>query len=355
MKKLILSLIAVAVGTLSSFAQSDLVATLSHGSSLSTFSGMDALAQAYAAAAEGDVITLSPGVFNAVNIEKAITVRGAGMQPMESNGYVATQLANNVTINVPSGNSSTLTIEGLQFLGSLGVYGDNLATVLFQKSRFDKAVTGFGVNLQALSCIFAQSLTASYRINDYSSDFRNTTIKCMNSVIKNATAYGYYNEAPALAKIVATNCIVLPYGNGVKNCVFNNCIIIAGYAGGTYYNPLPESCSASHCIGIWQRETDNLFCNIANPTNTMLEGRDEAAFTNVFKSITSVDNLSSINATFELTETAAATYLGDDGTQVGIYGGTNPFNPTPSNPQVKKFTVNSTTEGDQLKVKINVE
>ena len=87
----------------------------------------------------------------------------------------------------------------------------------------------------------------------------------------------------------------------------------------------------------------------------MLEGRDEAAFTNVFKSITSVDNLSSINATFELTETAAATYLGGDGTQVGIYGGTNPFNPAPSNPQVKKFTVNSTTEGDQLKVKINVE
>ena len=59
--------------------------------------------------------------------------------------------------------------------------------------------------------------------------------------------------------------------------------------------------------------------------------------------------------TFELTETAAATYLGDDGTQVGIYGGTNPFNPTPTNPQVKKFTVNSTTDGDQLKVKINVE
>ncbi len=62
-----------------------------------------------------------------------------------------------------------------------------------------------------------------------------------------------------------------------------------------------------------------------------------------------------ITETFELTETAVATYLGDDGTQVGIYGGTNPFNPTPTNPQVKKFTVSSTTEGDQLKVKINVQ
>lgn len=316
---------------------------------------MDALAQAYEAAVEGDVITLSPGVFNAVNIEKAITVRGAGMQPMESNGYVATQLAQNVTINVPSGASSTLTIEGIQFLGSLEVYGDNLAPVTFTKNRFKSAVNGWGISMNAYSCVFSNGLCAWY--SNSSNDYKNTTLNCFNCVIVKAQSSGYYqnNRVAVVAKIVATNCIVLPYGNGVNNCVFNNCIIIAGYAGGTYYNPLPESCSASHCIGIWQRETDNLFCNIANPTNTMLEGRDEAAFTNVFKSITSVDNLSSINATFELTETAAATYLGDDGTQVGIYGGTNPFNPTPSNPQVKKFTVNSTTEGDQLKVKINVE
>lgn len=76
---------------------------------------------------------------------------------------------------------------------------------------------------------------------------------------------------------------------------------------------------------------------------------------NIFKTLTWLGESPAFTETFELTETAAATYLGDDGTQVGIYGGTNPFNPTPSNPKVKKFTVNSTTVGDQLKVKINVE
>jgi len=76
---------------------------------------------------------------------------------------------------------------------------------------------------------------------------------------------------------------------------------------------------------------------------------------NIFKTLTWLGESPAFTETFELTETAAATYLGDDGTQVGIYGGTTPFNPTPTNPQVKKFTVNSTTEGDQLKVKINVE
>lgn len=351
MKKLILSLIAVAVGTLSSFAQSDLVATLSHGSSLSTFSGIDALAQAYAAAEEGDVITLSPGVFNAVNIEKAITVRGAGMQPMESNGYVATELSGIFTINVPSDAASNCMIEGAKMLGRVDVYGSNMAPMVFSKCRFEGILYACGVSMTAHSCFFAH-LWALYENN---SIYKNTTINCFNCIILNATTAGYNTAQAVSAKIIASNSIVLPWGNGVPNSVFYNCIIIAGYAGGTYYNPLPETCSADHCIGIWQRDTDDLFCNIVNSTNTMLEGRGEAAFTNVFKSITSVGNLSSINATFELTETAAATYLGDDGTQVGIYGGTNPFNPTPTNPQVKKFTVNSTTEGDRLKVKINVE
>jgi len=87
----------------------------------------------------------------------------------------------------------------------------------------------------------------------------------------------------------------------------------------------------------------------------MAEGSGTEAFTPIFKTLTTLNANPAITETFELTETAAATYLGDDGTQVGIYGGPAPFNPTPTNPQVKKFTVNSTTEGDQLKVKINVE
>ena len=58
MKKLFLSLIAVIVGTMGSYAQSDLIATLTHGSSLTTFPGATALSEAYTAAAEGDVITL---------------------------------------------------------------------------------------------------------------------------------------------------------------------------------------------------------------------------------------------------------------------------------------------------------
>ena len=85
----------------------------------------------------------------------------------------------------------------------------------------------------------------------------------------------------------------------------------------------------------------------------MVEGYGDTAFSEVFK--TWKDKNFSPDETYELTEEAAATYLGNDGTQVGIYGGSSPFNANPTSPQVTKFSVNSTTENGQLKVKINVE
>lgn len=352
MKKLFLSLIVAAVGALGMYAQDDLVATLSHGSELSTFSGADALAQAYEAAADGDVITLSPGVFNAVSIEKAITVRGAGYKPMASNGYISTQLLGNIRINnVPTESTSVLTFEGIHFIGSMMLFGNNFAPIRFVKSRFEESVMGLGVSMSAYSCIFAYSLTAKYHYND----FRNTTIKCFNSVIVSASSEGYSgsNYGSCIGKIVATNCLVNPYGSNIHNSVFSNCIIISPNNSSNL--PLPETCSAHNCLGINYQGTPNLFENLIDASNVMAEGTGVDAFTSVFKTLKKLYSKPAYTETFELTEEAAAQYLGNDGTQVGIYGGTNPFNPTPASPQVTKFSVNSTTENGQLKVKINVE
>ena len=59
--------------------------------------------------------------------------------------------------------------------------------------------------------------------------------------------------------------------------------------------------------------------------------------------------------TFELTDAAKTQYLGMDGTEVGIYGGNLPFDPTPSNPQITKCNVaaKSTADG-KLSVDIEV-
>jgi hypothetical protein len=59
--------------------------------------------------------------------------------------------------------------------------------------------------------------------------------------------------------------------------------------------------------------------------------------------------------TMKLTASAAAAYKGSDGTQVGMYGGTNPFSPMPSNPRVSAFHVHTSKVNDKLNVTITVE
>lgn len=124
------------------------------------------------------------------------------------------------------------------------------------------------------------------------------------------------------------------------------------YYSNTYYT-LPSNSIANNCLS-----------NIYDTFNSS-SGEDNVTVTNdmslIFKTLCPPENIypnvvtRNYNETFELTEEAAATYLGDDGKQVGIYGGTDPFNPTPTNPQVKKFIVNSNANNGKLSVKINVE
>lgn len=85
-----LLVLALLTGTLAQ-AQTSLMATLNHEGTISTFYGARALQQAHQAAASGDVITLSSGTFQAENITKAVTVRGAGMDVTSANGLYGAQ------------------------------------------------------------------------------------------------------------------------------------------------------------------------------------------------------------------------------------------------------------------------
>ena len=74
MKKFFVSLVMLlSLSAASVFAQSSLIATLSHEGEVSLYYGASALQQAHEAATHGDVITLSSGTFTSVKITKAIT------------------------------------------------------------------------------------------------------------------------------------------------------------------------------------------------------------------------------------------------------------------------------------------
>lgn len=353
MKRFILSLVVTMMGTLGLFAQSDLVATLSHGSNIQEFYGMDALAEAYTAATAGDVITLSAGVFNAVDIEKDVTLRGVGMIPTEANGSMVTQIANDMKVTLSEGTATKLTLEGINFLNRVYFYGESQTVFNVTKCRFNEYVGALGVNMQALHCVFAGELRSGTSV--YGDEWRNTTLHCLNCVMLCVNPQGYIkpNEHSYVCKIIAENSIIAPnYYNGSPNCQYTNCIIL-GTSGWNYYE-LDATCVADHCLGIRHYSDDNHFAQINNPSNILI-GEDNygGGYFLVFKTFRRGEN--NLQETYELTDEAAATYLGDDGTQVGIYGGSMPFTPTPSIPQVKKFVVKSTTDNGKLKVNIDVE
>ena len=96
MKKAFLSLVAFVFATVC-FAQQTLVATLTHGEEVTMFYGTYAYRDAMAAAVDGDVINLSGGAFQACTINKAVSIRGTGVDAAQP-----TFIINNFDINIPA-------------------------------------------------------------------------------------------------------------------------------------------------------------------------------------------------------------------------------------------------------------
>ena len=344
MKKLFLSLIAIVAGTMGSYAQTNLVATLSHGSSIQEFYGATALSEAYTAAENGDVITLSSGTFNSITLEKAITLRGSGMCEMEEGAVEPTYLMGDFTINVPSETANYLTLENLQFNNGLKVNGENLSSVTFAKCYFTESVTCFGCNALFMSCFFYSSLVSMAYVStgQMTSIDKNTMVICRNSVIKKPSCDGKYTLGHAsLATLELDNCVVRTVSTLYSTTLKNSIILISsGYV-------LPESATVTKCVAIDNTSEKQSFKYHPDGGNVIAESMEA-----VFQTLREMDF--SREERFLLTEEAAAKYLGNDGTQVGIYGGVLPFNPLPSN-SLKKFNVNSSTENGKLKVHIDVE
>ena len=153
MKKLFVSLVAMVMATMS-YAQSNLVATLSHEGEVSVFHGANSLKEAMAAANHGDIITLASGQYNSVDITKAITLRGAGLEGNDANtGSSRTQINGSFSINIPNTTSKNLTIEGIWHDGTITVSG-TLNNATLQKCRFLNIGYNSSCNvINSLTCI----------------------------------------------------------------------------------------------------------------------------------------------------------------------------------------------------------
>lgn len=322
MKKLFVSLVALTMATMS-YAQSTLVATLTHGDNIKMFYGAYALRDAHNAAANGDIINLSSGAFQAVNIKKALTIRGAG-----ADGESTTYIINGFEIEIPTSITRRLSFEGVRLSNTTTVKG-TLTNATFLKTIIDyidigsdsKMTNGSFVNCRVYKEDFYGSVSAQF-------------VNCEVSY--------FYSNSNGAASTTFLNCNIRPYHGYDSDYLYNvqliNCILFNDENNRGLYQ-IPSTSSAVNCVAVGETDGD-VFNNLAARQNCRQAGFD------IFQEGHGWE---------DLTDEAKAKYIGTDGTPVGYFGGMMPFDLTPSYPRITKMNVaNKTTADGKLSVEIEV-
>lgn len=311
MKKLVLFIVALLSTAATLSAQTSQVATLSHEGQISTFYSANAFKDAYSAAVDGDIITLSSGSFQPCDIQKSITVRGAGMMPDGNPTIFPTYISIGGRTDTDKKN---ITIEGILFNGGVSFY--NTVDSRLIKCYFSGLSVTYVDNGSILHCIIKRFTGSS-------------TVSLFDSYIISDKDINYANF---------TNCVLLAGElSRIMNSSLKNCIIYPESSA----TQLPNSSTASYCYHIGGNTS--IFSDSPSTTNVV---DAEATIEDVFENTT----------TFELNDGYAQKWLGDDGTQAGMHGGSIPFDPTPTNPQITKFNVAPKTTADgKLSVDIEVK
>lgn len=333
MKKIILFLVALLCSFGAAMAQVNFVATLQHGDSITNYYGGVAFEQAYNAAEDGDVITLSAGTFSfgPRDFKKGITVRGTGIDA-EKKTFISSE------VHFYSDEETKVAdIEGIVFNQIVRIYNDANETahgkINFIKNRFigyfyvvkNGNPTEEGPSVSVYNCIYDYNIHFDGGTNP-DICFYNSYIQYVSSGLAKQTKTSFVN-------CVLRNSVEGYYLN-FFNCIFTN-----------FYLTLASTVTCYNCINA--TGYSSLFGRVVSGENN----KDVSGA--IFKTYTNGYNY---GETFELTDEAAETYLGTDGTQVGMQGGVYPYNTTVQYPIITKFeSVPQTTKEGMLSIDVQVD
>ena len=304
--KYILSLVSAIAGSMI-FAQS-YVALHSNGT-VQHFNGTNALVNAYAASINGDTIYLPGGSF----------------------------VASTVTLNA---NADNFHMEGIEVLGDF-IFTSN-ASVNQVTLKYCK-ING---HFQVLGNLTDPSNNIALIGNVFVGDV----------VLSNASNVAIYNS------ILQSHLT-----NSVAN-LFYNCIFL--FNGGSYdwvingemvNNNLYNSVFYQSNWGIYSNITGNTYKYSLFTTTTPNFGPGAVSENNTFGvpqgSIFVIQSGNAFDYTHNYHLQSPATYMGSDGSQIGLYGGNHPYKEgaVPSNPHIRSKTISATTDASgNLNVNIKV-
>lgn len=329
MKRIFISLLTVIACSIAAMAQDSRVATLQHGTNIKAYYGPDALVEAHKGAVDGDIITLSAGEFNASEISKAVTIRGEGMDK--------TVIADNSTTRfiIPGGTSYPLSLEGLAVCPTSG-YAPSISgttgaeTVLISKCRFYANYHATEMNISKCKAVIIQSIIDHGEFAIVAQ--QNADVTCINSILSPGLSYS------SSGKYDLQNCFIegkldVAYSS-IKNCIISEVCTV------------DDTNTTSHCLVKEGSEgfADSWYIKAVAPDPGPWDEPDAVVLW---------DNLFTGN--YHLTDEASQTYIGTNGTEVGVYGGTYPYEKTPDYPVVKSLDVIGSHKDGKLNVQINVE
>lgn len=314
-------------------AQDVLMATLQHGDEMTPYYGADAVKDAVAAASEGDVISVSGGTFNSPVIDKPLIIQGSGyVQDVPNNRY-RTLLVGELSITLPESDKKLL-LEGLYV-------------------KDYTHLSGILKGVQIKHCLFTNNLTfldphentflLHNRIYILSLTGRSVNASISNNIIEN---FGGSNDTKE--KGLCKNNIIDVIKNTVMSFEFkNNVIGELEYTNTSKFNSFFYNLYSGYLFADgWKELRIPVECNqYANIYIRRKFGRLEEFYDNFnYK-----DSKAQLKSDF-------ADIKGEDGTEVGIYGGDTPFSEYPANPRITSSYVSpQADENNQISVRFTIE
>ena len=292
------------------------LATLKHNDSIRVYYGADAFKQAYNAAVNGDVITLSDGIFNTTNVRKGITLRGNGACGDTSRNAIGTYFLDEFYVK-GLGDSLQFSAEGIYFqYFNAGTSGSDASyNIKFTKCHITSC---YGYGIQAVNCVMDGCGGSSYHTNIYANCV-------LNGFPSNSTC---------------NNCIMKGINNSSHHA-YNNCIVINPNTYGT--RTFAGAVLDCICIGSFSNTSPASSRNVTMSISDVFENWNG-------------NTISTDLETYVLKSSVSDTIVGFDGSEVGIFGGLMPFEKwTPTYSVIKRCNVsNRTTADGKLSVDIEV-
>ncbi|MBR0048155.1 MAG: hypothetical protein IJP74_02390 [Prevotella sp.] len=284
---------------------------LSHNGNITMYNAEE-LQTAIDASVDGDTLFLNEGTFSGgITISKKISLIGAGDK---------TVISGNLYISL-TGKLTSRMLDAINISEKLYVSSDSndlLDGLIIRKCVFKSFDTGTSLTNAIIDRCYQTNV--EYYLYHYfkvSSNFKHSNvIKVVNSVI------GCYHG----------------YDATINNTIFVNCNVKSGYA---YDKSTSNKATFYNCI------VDNFYSK-ANFSNSQ--------FIYCYLKIDSgtTQNCQFGTITWDGVNCTSTNMLGQDGTPVGIDGGTTPYTLVPTTPKMESFDLKVDTQSKKLNVNIKM-